>query len=200
MSRSGGSVIDFLFVRACSIARALISLHVMVVNLSDKLRPLPNSAATVVGCRWAGSQFRSWAGFRKMVELDVGWVHVGRPCLRPFRMGVYNRIEVPFSHPDSLVRSFAWSFSSTSILLASLYCPRFSQVTYSFLLATCESFPVIHISYLILLTTFQINILDRPNENCLRKPPSNRVSRPCHLSRERQVENFDVKQGPYQAL
>jgi hypothetical protein len=112
----------------------------------------------------------------------------GRPCLRPFWMGVYNRIEVPFSHPDSLVRSFAWPLSSTSILLASLYRPRLSQVTYSFLLATCESFPLIHISYLILLITLLIKILDRPNENCLRKPPSNRVSRQCHRSRERQVE------------
>jgi hypothetical protein len=87
MSRSGGSVIDFLFVRACSIARALISLHVMVVNLSDKLRPLPNSAATVVGCCWAGSQFRFWAGFRKTVELDVEWVHVVDPVFGPSGWG-----------------------------------------------------------------------------------------------------------------
>jgi hypothetical protein len=61
MSRSGGSVADYLFIRACSVARALMSLHAMVVNLSGKLRPLPNSAATAVGCRWAGSQF-PWCG------------------------------------------------------------------------------------------------------------------------------------------
>src|SRR5271170_5119344 len=122
-----------------------------------------------------------------MVELDVGWVHVVDRVFGPSGWGFHSRIEVPFSHSDSLVRSFAWPLSSTSILLASLYRRRLSQVTYSFLLATCESFPLIHISYLILFTTFQIEILDRHNENCLRKPPSDRVSRQYHLSRERQV-------------
>ena len=159
----------------------------MVVDLSGELCPLPNSVATVVGSRWAGSHFR------EMVELDVGWVHVVDPVFDP---SVCSRIEVPFSRSDSLVRSFAWPLSSTSILLASLYHPRLSQVTYSFLLATCESFPSIHISYPILIT-FQTKVLDGLNENCLCKPPSNRVS---HLNRERQVENFVVKQGPYQAL
>jgi hypothetical protein len=56
-------------------------------HLSDKLRPLPNSAATVVGCRWAGSQFRFWAGFRKTVELDVEWVHVVDPVFGPSGWG-----------------------------------------------------------------------------------------------------------------
>ena len=118
-----------------------------------------------------------------MVELDVGWVHVVDPVFGPSGWGFTVESKFLFL-TDSLVRSFAWPLSSTSILLASLYRPRLSQVTYSFLLATCESFPLIHISYLILLVTFRTKILDRSNKNCLRKPPSNRVSRQCHLSQE----------------
>jgi hypothetical protein len=73
----------------------------MVVNLSDKFCPLPNSAMAV-GCCWDGSQLRFWTGFPEMTELDVGWVLVVDPVFGPSGWGVYNRIGVPFSHSDSL--------------------------------------------------------------------------------------------------
>jgi hypothetical protein len=76
----------------------------MVVNLSDKFCPLPNSAAKRVGCRWDRSQLRFWTGFPEMTELDVGWVPMADPVFGPSRWGAYNRIDAPFSHSDSLCR------------------------------------------------------------------------------------------------
>lgn len=59
----------------------------MVVNLSDKFCPLPNSAAKRVGCRWDRSQLRFWTGIPEMTELDVGWVPMADPVFGPSRWG-----------------------------------------------------------------------------------------------------------------